>query len=279
MIGLRPRFMLLATLLTSGFLWCQLISYEIGHLLRLKPLFNLFDMCFFLFRTLHIPALVAGNLVHGLVMYTFGAAAWVAIRHARSFARSSRELELRTENAVTEKLRTQYGLADEELLVIRHQAPIALTMGLWKPRIILSTALLDMLTEGELRAVVEHEKYHLQQKDPLTIFALMICSVSLGYIPIFRWIADKYKIMMELSADKHAISVMEHTAELGSALLKLWKRGQSPHVSLSHASFAETSMNLRIQHILNPQLPISFKLPLVRTVISAVAMIIVVGLI
>jgi hypothetical protein len=91
--------------------------------------------------------------------------------------------------------------------------------------------------------------------------------------------ADKYPIMIELRADKYAITQMNQSAHLGSALLKLLKQAPAPHVSLSHASFAETSMNVRIMHILDPQMKISFKWPFVRLLISLLTIILLVGLI
>ncbi len=154
-----------------------------------------------------------------------------------------------------------------------------MTIGLWKPRMILSSGLMDMLEPNELHAVIEHEKCHMRYRDPLAIFLLSMISKSMWYIPIFAWMADKYPIMIELRADKYAITQMKQSAHLGSALLKLLKQAPTPHVSLSHASFAETSMNVRIMHILDPQMKISFKWPFVRLLISLLTIILLVGLI
>ena len=42
-----------------------------------------------------------------------------------------------------------------------------------------------MLEPNELRAVIEHEKCHVQHRDPAAIFLLALISKSMRYIPIF----------------------------------------------------------------------------------------------
>jgi Zn-dependent protease with chaperone function len=172
---------------------------------------------------------------------------------------------------MTEHYGKAHQLNGNQFMVISHSMPVAVTMGLLKPRIVISSGLLSLMEEDEIEAVIEHEKYHLRHKDPLQMFLLSMLSVSMWYIPIFKWLSEKYNLIIELMADKHAISKVGKSDVLGSALLKILKQGPLPVLTHSHASFAETSINVRIVHILDPHTRLSIKLPILRSVISMIA--------
>lgn len=53
--------------------------------------------------------------------------------------------------------------------VVRSEQPYAYCYGLLRPRICLSTGLVHLLDDEELEAVLLHERYHLQNYDPLKI--------------------------------------------------------------------------------------------------------------
>ncbi|SDO01472.1 BlaR1 peptidase M56 [Paenibacillus sp. yr247] len=275
----RLKWLYHATLVMSGVLVGQMLIYGIQHLYRLKPIFNVFDLCVVLFKGLHVPAPIAWNVVNAIILYTFGALVWMAAEHALNSIKAKKLVSLFEDPLLTLQYRAHYQLRDRQIHVISYPDPIAMTIGLWKPRVILSTGLIRMLEANELHAVIEHEKCHLEHRDPLAIFMLSMISNAMWYIPIFNWVADKYPIMIEIKADKYAITQMEQSVDLGSALLKLLKQVPTPRITLSHASFAESSMNVRIMHILDPQMKLSFKWPLARIIISLLTIILLVGLI
>ena len=53
------------------------------------------------------------------------------------------------------------------LRIVAHRHPAAFATGIRRPRVLLSTGLLDGLTPGERRVVVSHELTHLRHGDPL----------------------------------------------------------------------------------------------------------------
>lgn len=280
MMEKRLKWLYAASLTLSGLVLGQMLLFVGQHLFKWKARYNIFDLCVILFKNLHIPAPIAFNLVNVVILYTLSAVLVLVVRQAFQALKAKRLVARYQDAAITSQYRGIYQLEEHELRIISSKAPTAMTIGFLKPQIILSTGLLDMLEPTELNAVIDHEKCHMKHRDPLAIFLLSVISKGLLYIPIFAWIAKKYPIMIELRADKYAIGQMNQPADLGSALLKLLKQQSPvPNLSLSHASFAETSMNVRIKHILDPQMTLYLPWPRLRIAISLLIVILLMGLI
>ncbi|MDR6552576.1 M56 family metallopeptidase [Paenibacillus qinlingensis] len=275
----RFKWLYAAALIIGGTIVWQMVAFLLGHMFHWRPSRNLFDLCLILFHYLHVPGPVPMTLVNGLILYTMGTMGWLAIKHGYDVMKANKLVKKYHDAALSAENAAKFELTPQQLQIVNYKAPLAMTIGLWRPRILVSTGLMDMLEPNELRAVIEHEKCHVQHRDPGAIFLLALISKSMRYIPIFEWIAHKYPMMIELRADKYAIERMEQAADLGSALLKLLKQTTKPRFPLSHASFAETSMNVRIQHILDPQKQVTLRWPLFRLAMSALIFVLVMGLI
>ncbi|WNR44428.1 M56 family metallopeptidase [Paenibacillus roseipurpureus] len=274
----RIKWLYAAVLGIGGTIVWQMGAFLLGHLLHWRPSHNLFDLCMILFRYLHVPGPVPMLVVNGLILYTLGTMAWVLVKHGHDARKANKLVAKHVDTALSAEFAERYGLQAHQVCMLNYRAPLAMTVGLWKPRILVSSGLVDILETNELRAVMEHEKCHVQHRDPGAIFLLALISKAMRYIPIFEWMAHKYPMMIELRADRYAIDQMEQSKDLGSALLKLLRQAGKPRFPLSHASFAETSMNVRIQHILDPEQGVQLRWPLVRLAISVLAFILVMGL-
>lgn len=275
----RFKWLYVAALVIGGSILWQMAAFLLGHMLHLRPSRNLFDLCMVLLHYLHLPGHVPMTIVNLLILYTMGTMVWFTVKHSYDVVKANKLVKKYHDVSLSAAYAESFALHPQQLQIVRYTAPLAMTIGIWKPRILVSTGLMDMLEPGELRAVIEHEKCHVRHRDPAAIFLLALISKSMGYIPIFAWIARKYPMMIELRADKYAIERMEQATDLGSALLKLLKQTAKPRFPLSHASFAETSMNVRIQHILDPEREVAWRWPLIRIASSALIFIIVMGLI
>ncbi|MBA2941714.1 M56 family metallopeptidase [Paenibacillus sp. CGMCC 1.16610] len=280
MMEKRLKWLYAASLALSGLVLGQMLLFVGQHLFKWHARYNIFDLCVILFKNLHIPAPIALNLVNVVILYTLSAVLLLITRQVFQAMKAKKLVAKHQDATLTLQYRGMYQLAEHQLRIISSKAPTAMTIGFRKPQIILSTGLLDMLDPTELHAVIDHEKCHMKHRDPLAIFLLSIMSKALWYIPIFAWLAKKYPIMIELRADKYAIGQMNQPADLGSALLKLLKlQSPAPNLSLSHASFAETSMNVRIKHILDPQMTLLLPWPRLRIAVSLLIVILLMGLI
>lgn len=154
------------------------------------------------------------------------------------------------------------------LTVIRYSQPFAFTLGLLKPKIFLSTGLLELLEDEELEAVIHHERFHKEHRDPLKMFLLSLFSSAMAYLPILKWCHQHYKMSREILADDYAMNKQGTSLYLGGALLKLLKRANSKQMPVTVSSFVDTSINYRIRRILDPQTDIPLKIPMPLTIVS-----------
>lgn len=103
---------------------------------------------------------------------------------------------------------------------VRAGEAFAVSYGLARPRILVSTALADELTPAEIAAVLAHEREHLRSKDPLRLLAARLLAGWCWYLPAARWLADRAALRRELAADSAATRAAGRGV-LAGALLKL----------------------------------------------------------
>ena len=105
----------------------------------------------------------------------------------------------------------------------------------------------------EMDAIIFHEEYHQNNRDPLKLFCFTLLAEGMIYIPILKGLLQRYHVYQELAADKYAMRKMKSKFELGSALLKLIKIKTMENRCVT-ASFAKTAINLRIEQVLHEKL-------------------------
>ena len=216
------------------------------------------------------------HVLRGLVLCTFvlyigyGLDQWLGSHRAYRYFQSLQDEEQSAQyNEV-------YSPANKLFVIIHCPQPLALTMGIFRRRIILSDGLLRMLDQQEQQAVAHHELFHYRHRDPLTTFLLGQFAVALWFLPVLRNITLHYKISREILADSYAVHRLGTPVGLGGALLKLVHRQQyhSPQpFRMIYSSFAETSLNYRIHHIVEPDQEKSLRLPIGTVLFSVVILI------
>lgn len=128
--------------------------------------------------------------------------------------------------------------------------PVACTVGLWHPQIVLSAGLMGMLTPAELRAVLGHEWGHVRQRDPLRITLLRFWSTALWFVPIIRTLARDSARAMEDAADDVAVCLTAQPLELAAALVKTAKAQIQRHWSPVPAIGGEQVVSERVERLL-----------------------------
>ncbi len=68
--------------------------------------------------------------------------------------------------------------------VVESSRPFALTVGWFRPRVLVSTALLERLTPSQIEIVVAHERAHAVRRDALAVTAARV--LSLAHLPAVR---------------------------------------------------------------------------------------------
>ncbi|MCZ8514492.1 M56 family metallopeptidase [Paenibacillus filicis] len=264
----RSKTMFITGLALSGVLLVQMTLYAMHMLLGWEIRHNLIQFC-----TRTAVAIGWSSLVYALnllVLYTILSLILRTGRQLLLSGRAYRRLKAAEEVRLSRMLNRRFSGGRDHIMVVEQQRPLAFTMNLLKPKIILSTGLIDLLEPEELEVVVYHEQYHRKHGDPLKTFLMSLGASVLWYIPLLPWLYHKYTIVREVLADHEAMNRLGSSAELGSALLKLLKQGEASSARRPYASvsFADTSINYRIRLILNPEEELPLGLPLTPTMIS-----------
>jgi hypothetical protein len=107
-------------------------------------------------------------------------------------------------------------LPAERIHVLSSHRPMAFCAGLLRPRVVLTSALLDTLAEDERRAVVAHELSHARDRGPLKMACLRLVLRTFFWVPLLRDLVDRSVLLSELAADRAAIAATSTSALAGA---------------------------------------------------------------
>ncbi len=111
-------------------------------------------------------------------------------------------------------------VATERVLIIDSVRMHAFCAGLVRPRIYLSAAAANQLTEAQLAAVVAHEAHHARRRDPLRILLLTVLGDALFFLPSLVRLRQRYVELAEIAADQAALDAVDDPSHLAAALLQ-----------------------------------------------------------
>jgi beta-lactamase regulating signal transducer with metallopeptidase domain len=103
--------------------------------------------------------------------------------------------------------------------------PFSFAYGALTPQVALSRGLLESVCTDELRAVLQHERYHVVNRDPLKALFAQTLSATFFFIPALESLRLRYLAARELSADRSA-ATMCGRPPLAGALLKVFQGSQ-----------------------------------------------------
>lgn len=109
----------------------------------------------------------------------------------------------------------------EKTILIEDAKPFAFCFGLRNPKMYISTATLAIATGEELRAVLLHERYHLQKKDTAIVLCISAIESLFPFFPLFSDMLKNYQIEQEIKADQETIRAIGSSAPIISILKKL----------------------------------------------------------
>ena len=81
----------------------------------------------------------------------------------------------------------------------------AFTIGLFRPKVVVSEGMLQTFSDEEMDAIIFHEEYHQNNRDPLKLFCFTLLAEGMMYIPILKGLLQRYHTYQELAADKYAM--------------------------------------------------------------------------
>ncbi len=141
-----------------------------------------------------------------------------------------------------------------------YNRPLALTAGVLRPTILLSTWMLTHLDRGELEGVLAHELEHAARRDYPLMWLATLLRDAFFYVPT-SWTA--YRLLQqekELACDELAAETTHRPLALASALTKVWLHaGDQPETALlasvPHLVRAGEPIHERIERLLAPAQP------------------------
>lgn len=196
-----------------------------------------------------LPVILQWMLSLSAVVVLLSAVLWLTSlgRQWRTTGRSIATLRRRTVQLPNRlrSLAARLSLAGR-LIAVEDPRPVALTVGLIAPRIIVSSGLISALDDEELEAVVLHEQSHLEHRDPLRLLAARALAAAVFYVPAARALARRHEAAVELAADEYTIVRQGHALALSSAMLRVLEAAPSP----AGANPFTGSLDLRLSYLL-----------------------------
>lgn len=129
----------------------------------------------------------------------------------------------------------------------------AFTFGFLRPKIVLCEHCIKTLSAPEIGAILRHEQYHVQRRDPLRFFILETLKRMYFFAPILYPLISAYRTAAEVQADE----TVADRDSLGRALLHVTADQQSWG---GGAAFA-CAIDERIKRLINPQWKMTIYLP------------------
>ena len=141
----------------------------------------------------------------------------------------------------------QHRLSVEDVVFLNLAPVHAFSMGFWRPRLWLTSGLVNLLTDDELSAVLAHEVHHCRQRDPLRLLIIRTLKAAFFCLPPVGHLAEAAELQQELAADQSAISHLGSDLPLLCTLQKLLKQGSTGVVSslVAYSPFNVTEARLR----------------------------------
>lgn len=147
----------------------------------------------------------------------------------------------------------------ERVDVISVNKPIAFCYGLVRPRICVSTGVIEVLSRQEFEALLLHEKYHLLNRDPLKTLVARVLASTFFFLPLVSALEQQYSLAKEIEADKYVLLNQGSDRPLFGALYKLLQHAQAAPTRAGDLAIAGSmdSLNQRLDYLLNGQVPCS----------------------
>ncbi|HEY4278009.1 MAG TPA: M56 family metallopeptidase [Conexibacter sp.] len=97
-------------------------------------------------------------------------------------------------------------LCGEPVGLLDDSRPAAFCAGLLRPRVYVTTGAASRLGDGELRALLAHERHHARRRDPLRSLVRELLVESLFFLPVLRPLTARRATVDELRADAAAVA-------------------------------------------------------------------------
>jgi Zn-dependent protease with chaperone function len=168
------------------------------------------------------------------------------IASSARLARHVRELELELPPTLVEAA-GRIGLSGR-LSLVDSEDSFSFAYGVVNPRVAISRGLLESASPVELDAVLEHERYHVRNLDPLKVLLARALPPAFFYLPVLGNLRGRYIAGRELAADRRAVQACGHKP-LAGALLKVVRGPHWPELQAAAAIGGPELLDVRIAQL------------------------------
>jgi Peptidase family M48 len=128
--------------------------------------------------------------------------------------------------------------------------PAAFCFGLLRPQVVLTSGLIDQLSDEERAAAFWHEVQHARVREPLRALLARLIASTFFWLPALRDLFERYTLVRELDADRLAQARTSHRALAGA--LHAVAAGPRFAGSVGFAGLADS----RVDRLLDPRAPL-----------------------
>jgi len=189
-----------------------------------------------------------------LALALLGAATWLV-----SLARVSRALAFSIRfNRTWKQAGCETHLHGElsKAVVVEKDAPLLALAGIFRPRLLVSHAVLRSLSAEELELALQHENAHRTSRDNLKRLFLILAPAPVPLLRSSSSIERRWAQFSEWAADDEAVRGDSHRAlSLAGVLLRVARMGAAPRLSFLHTSLCadDRDLSARVERLLGIQ--------------------------
>ena len=154
-------------------------------------------------------------------------ALWKSFRGYSRIGNIVRFLEIEASQPPPEKIVLVEKIAERhqiEVGLVMSEQPLTFIWGFWQSKLVLSSGLLNYLSDAELEGVIEHEAAHHVRRDNLVKLFLSATSYLSPVFPLTRRILRWQAEQIELVCDEIAATATKEPLEIASALVKVRRK-------------------------------------------------------
>jgi Zn-dependent protease with chaperone function len=174
------------------------------------------------------------------------ASLWRQAVSSSRLARRVRQLELPLSPALADAAK-RARLAGRLTLVDSDES-FSFAHGVLTPRVVISRGLVEIASPLELDAVLEHERYHVRNLDPLKVVVARAMPSTFFYLPVLANLRARYIAGRELAADRRAVEACGRKP-LAGALFKVIQGPRWPELQAAAAIGGPELLDVRVAQL------------------------------
>ena len=124
-------------------------------------------------------------------------------------------------------------------------ASVLAVAGIWRPRVLISEAAAEALSEAELQTALRHEVAHVRRWDNLKKLLFRVCA-----FPGMARLEEAWREASEVAADEAAVSNPGEAVDLAAAVIKLSRLAAPPAAEFSTGLIDSSQVGMRVERLL-----------------------------